>query len=414
MPEETKPQDVTETQLAALVSKSLEASFGPRLKTLEESIAKLGAPAGESRAGQMVGRDAAIIRSQEDQLSPEQRKGLLAGQFLRTVVVSRLERSSQLEVAQRIYGEGHPVVKAVAKALSSDVFGSGGALVPTEVSAEVIELLRPASAVRMLNPVMVPMDSGKLQIPKITGGATASYTAEAANGTVTSPTTGDLNLSAKKLVALVVLSNDLIRRASVQTDMLFRDDMVASIAQVSDYAFIRGAGDVGKPKGLRYWAPSGSVTATAGTTLANVTSDLSALVLALRTNNVRMLRPGWLMAPRSAEYVAWLRDGNGNLAFPEMAQGRLRSYPVGISNQIPTNLSTNQSELYFADFADVVIGETTQIILDASPEAAYYDGSAVQAAFSRDQTVLRAIVEHDLGMRHDASVAVKTGITYGA
>jgi hypothetical protein len=28
------------------------------------------------------------------------------------------------------------------------------------------------------------------------------------------------------------------------------------------------------------------------------------------------------------------------------------------------------------------------------------------AAFSQDQTVVRAIVQHDVGMRHDASVAV--------
>lgn len=399
----TQPQDVTETQLAALINKGLEATFGPRLKALEDSIGALAKPAGESRAGQI------LVRGPEEQVPDAQRKGLIVGQYVRCVAAAKLFGERPIDIAKKFYGESHPVLKA----LSSDLFGSGGALVQTEVSSEIIELLRPASVVRTLNPVIVPMDSGKLSLPKITGGATASYVAEGANASLTNPTTGDLNLSAKKLAALVVLSNDLIRRASVQSDMLFRDDAVAAIAQRSDLAFIRGDGASNTPMGLRYWAPSGNVTATAGTTLAQVTSDLSALILALRTGNVRMIRPGWLMAPRTAEYIAWLRDGNGNLAFPEMAQGRLRGYPVGISNQIPTNLSTNQSELYFADFADVVIGETTSVIVDASTEAAYYDGSAVQAAFSRDQTVIRAIVEHDLGMRHDASVAVKTGITYG-
>lgn len=403
--EKAAPQDVTESQLSAIVSKAVESAFGTRLTELEKAVKSLG----EKKAGPSVG-DFVTVRAPEDQVPDEKRKGLLLGQFVRCVATSKMFGGSLRDNAVKAYGESHPVTKA----LSSDVYGSGGALVPTEVSAELIELLRPASAVRRLNPVILPMDNGKLQVPKITGGATAAYVAEGANISPSSPTTGDLNLSAKKLAAVVALSNDLIRRASVAADMVFRDDAVAAIAQRSDLAFIRGDGASNTPMGLRYWAPSGNVTATAGTTLAQVTTDLQKLINFLESGNVRMIRPGFLMAPRSKNYLMFLRDGNGNLAFPEMKDGNLLGYPFAATTQIPTNLSTNQSELYFADFADVVIAETTQVILDASGEAAYYDGIAVQAAFSKDQTVIRAIVEHDLGMRHDASVAVITGVTYGA
>jgi hypothetical protein len=62
--------------------------------------------------------------------------------------------------------------------------------------------------------------------------------------------------------------------------------------------------------------------------------------------------------------------------------------------------------VYFADFADVVIGEATTLLVDASTEAGYYDGSSQQSAFTLDQTVIRAIQEHDMAVRHAESVAV--------
>jgi hypothetical protein len=44
--------------------------------------------------------------------------------------------------------------------------------------------------------------------------------------------------------------------------------------------------------------------------------------------------------------------------------------------------------------------------VDASSEAGYYDGSAQQSAFTLDQTVIRAIQEHDMVLRHAESCAV--------
>lgn len=48
-----------------------------------------------------------------------------------------------------------------------------------------------------------------------------------------------------------------------------------------------------------------------------------------------------------------------------------------------------------------------------STEAAYKDAAGnMQAAFSRDETVMRAIVQHDIGMRHLPALAVLTGVTW--
>jgi HK97 family phage major capsid protein len=282
---------------------------------------------------------------------------------------------------------------------------------PEPIAAELIEFLRPMSVIRQMNPVMMPMDAGSLRVPKVTGGASAGYIAENNNISMTGQTFGQVQLNAKKLAAFVPISNDLIRRATQSADTVVRNDLAAALAQRGDLAFIRGDGLSGSPKGLRYWAPAANVlTMTTTVTLAHTTTDLGLLMLALMSNNVRMLRPGWLFAPRTYVYLMTVRDGNGNLVFaPEMSTGKLWGFPYKFTTQIPVNLAvtgTGETEVYFVDFMDVVIGEATTLLVDASTEAGYYDGSAQQSAFTLDQTVIRAIQEHDLILRHAESVAV--------
>lgn len=304
----------------------------------------------------------------------------------------------------------------LAKALGASTMTAGGALVPDQYSSEVIELLRPASVISRMGPRIVPMPGGTLTMPKLAGGSQASYVGENQNAGKTEPNFGQLRLTARKMAAVVPISNDLIRFSSPSADTLVRDDLVAAMAERGDLAMIRDAGAGNAPKGLRYWAPAGNVIpANATVNLANVTADIGKAVLALKNANVKMMKPGWLMAPRSEEYLLSVRDNNGKFAFrDEMLTGKLRGYPYATTTQIPTNLGGggDESEVYIADFVDVVIGEVEGIILDASTEAAYHDGSNVVAAFSLDQTVIRAILQHDLGMRHDASVAVLTAVKW--
>lgn len=385
-------------QIQAEVAKAMEAQAGTMRTTFyAEAFARGGGGAAHQQQAQ--------------------EKGILAAQYIRCMGASYLSKSgggsyrSALDIAKAEYG----AEAAVTRVLSATDFSSGGALVPREVAAEIIELLRPASVVRRMNPVIMGMDSGTMTIPKLTGGATATYTQENANIAVTGQTFGDVQLIARKLACIVVLSNDWLRRAVSGADAMVRDDTVAAIAQRSDLAFIRGDGTQNTPRGLRYLAPTANVIpSTVTPTLATITTDMGNLWLALRDDETRMLRPGWLWAPRVTNTLMTIRDGNGNYAFrDELLTGKFWGWPYADTTQIPVNLSlvagggdADHTEVYLTDFADFVIGETTQLILDLSGEAAYHDGSAVQAAFSKDQSVMRAIVEHDSGLRHDGSAAV--------
>lgn len=302
---------------------------------------------------------------------------------------------------------------------------AGGFLVPEAVSGEIIELLRPMSVIMSLQPTMVPLPNGNLTLNRQATGASASYIGEQQNIGATGVTFGQVKLSAKKLAALIPISNDLLRSASIAADRFVRDDLVMSLATRADLAFIRGSGTEFTPRGLRYQLTgyaaieaTNILTANATVNLANVTNDAARLELAIRNGDVTVIRPGWVMSPRTESYLQNLRDGNGNYVFPEMlARGVWRGKPYRVTTQIPDNLGggSNESELYLADFGHIVVGEHMGIMVEMSSEAAYVDvAGTMQAAFSRDETIMRAIQQHDIGTRHLRAIAVLTAVTWGA
>jgi HK97 family phage major capsid protein len=124
---------------------------------------------------------------------------------------------------------------------------------------------------------------------------------------------------------------------------------------------------------------------------------------------------GWLMSPSVYTYLEGLRDGNGNKVYPEMAAMKLKAWKIEFTNQLPEDLGVggNESEIYFVDFSQVLIPDTMNVRLDISTDATYMDGGQLVSAFSRDQTVIRVIAEHDFGLRHDKACAVGTGVRWG-
>lgn len=346
-------------------------------------------------------------------VADKREKGVTLSRIARALAACR---GNKLEASKFALEHYKDPVTSKYLALSASTGSAGGFWVPDQLAAEIIELLTPMTAVRSLNPTLAPLPNGSLTLPKIAGGATASYIGEQQNLPKSEVTAGQVKLAAKKLGCVVPISNDLMRYASASADAIVRNDIVRALGQAEDSAFIRGTGTAFTPKGLRNWTVAANTFgANATVNLANVTDDLKKLLGLLEDANVRMLRPGWIGHPRSFRYLQFVRDGNGNFAFKsEIEQGRLLNYPFRATTLVPKNLGggSDESELYFADFADVVIADVPMIVLEVSSEATYDDGGTLRSAFSRDETVVKMIVEHDLGMRHDESVAYMSAVKW--
>lgn len=307
----------------------------------------------------------------------------------------------------------------VARALNTGVTGEGGALIPQDFMADLIELLRALTAVRGASPMEVGMPMGNLTIPRLAGGATAAYQNELDDITISQERFDDVNFVARKLTAMVPVSNDLIRRAPIGVEEVVRDDLVQTVARREDLAFLRGDGTDKGPRGMRALAlpanvisiPAMPASPAPGDQLTAILGAASAAILALQNGMSRMIRPTWFMAPTTARFIATARDQVGGFYFKdEIEAGRWEGYPLKLTQQLPTNLSvganTKGSEIYFCDMADFVIADTYNVVVDASDVAAYNDGTGMVSSFQRDQSLFRVISEHDCNMRHLQSLVV--------
>ena len=351
----------------------------------------------------------------------QQGLGFKAARFAVGQLVLRTEgRQAACEYVERVLGDSD-----VAKALNTSGVATGGALIPQRFSDDFIELLRAAAVVRQCEPTIIDMSGGNLTIPRLAGGATAGYQGELDDMASSQETFDDLQLNAKKLTALVPVSNDLLRRAAINLESLVRDDMTQTMARREDLAFLIGDGSGVSPIGLlNLCAAANKIIGTPfadntnATILTNVVGVLQGMELTLRNNFSRMIRPRWITTPTTISFLKGLRDQVGNFVFKaELDLGTLNGIPFFITQQLPTNLTAatnvanvtanNGAYLFLADFADVILAETFRMVVDASDVASYKDtGGNMVSAFIRDQTAFRLIAEHDFNVRHQGSLAV--------
>lgn len=356
----------------------------------------------------------------------EREKGLAFARVLRALARSKAEGSGA-EAAPaylKLWGDhdlADQLVDSRQKAMAAGVATAGGFLVPQQYATEIIDVLRARTVMRRMGVPTIQMSTGTFNIPKITQGSTGYYIGENTNITKSELKTGNLQLTFKKLAALVPVSNDLLRYSQPSADAIIRNDVVRALQAREDQAFIRDDGTAGTPKGLRYCinVATNLINATNAVALATVTTDLGRCILLLQEQNIPLSRGGWIFAPRTLHYLMTVQNTNGFFVYrDELLRGTLWGYPFAVTTTIPitqmnVGATADESEVYFGDFDEAILGESANLIVDASQEAAYYDGSSVVAAYSQDQTVVRAIMEHDFALRRDTAFGVLQGVRWG-
>jgi HK97 family phage major capsid protein len=329
-------------------------------------------------------------------------KGLLAGRTVRYLYLARGDMGRAYELAQA--NGDVAITEAYNKAMASDVFSTGGSLIPAEFTEGIIDELNAKSVVRQSGVDTWSMNTGSLSAPFIDTGATAAYVgSEGSNIVPSTPTTGQLQFQDKKLAALVPISNDMLRKGGAQVDRIIRDNIVRKLRLKEDITFIRSDGTLGEPQGLLYWAKDGGTVFNANATFnaANAATDLARAMRELEDLDVPLEGAVWLAAPRTKWALARLLDGNSNYIYRDeiVERNELLGHPLFVTSQIPTNLggSSNESELYLYNAPLCVIAEQEFLLMEMFDNAAYHDGSAVQSGVSRDESVMRAIALHDFG-----------------
>ncbi len=347
-------------------------------------------------------------------------KGKVLGRLVRSLMATRFDPYAAIQQAKAKWADQEKdLFEAVEKAMSAGTGASGGFWLPSEMASQIIDYLDSEAVVRSTGVQVMPLDYGTMDIPKVTSGPTGHYVGEAGAAAVSQMGAGQVKLVAKELVAIVPITLRLLTFGGDMADNIVRRGLVRSLGTTEDRAFLRGTGSEYAPKGMRYLAPSASITATNGSDLASVRADLQELWDALEGADVRMENPVIFMNPRSKNYLKYsVSDGNGNLVFaPEIREGKLSEATLKVTTSVPKNLGAggDESELILCDMSYAVIGQATQIMLSGSDQASYVDENDVtHSCFQENITLVKATIYNDFALTQDQACAVKTGVQYGA
>lgn len=120
---------------------------------------------------------------------------------------------------------------------------TGGSTVAPPTLGDLIDLQRNLEVFSRAGATNVTLPpNGRMQYPKLTGGATAYWVGETASITASQETTGSLSLEAKKAALRVPLTVELMRFSDSNVDGMVRLDMAKQGALLVDLAQLQGTG----------------------------------------------------------------------------------------------------------------------------------------------------------------------------
>lgn len=419
---------MTKAELEELKKRALEAKKSQEAPpATEDPNAKrwgLTDPWPERRAQLMRGSEG-LNPSEARELERREKaygKGHMIARMLRATMCAELNRWSADDAPLRVLADVYkdPLAAKVwggemERALSAEKPSEGGYLFGPTMSDDFIGLIRPASMLLRLGVTEVPMPDGNLTVPRQEDGTSVTWAGE--NEDVNSsddPSFGDVKLSAKKAVAIVAISNDLLRVQSVQADQIVERDARRAMAQEIDTQGLIGPGSQNKPLGLLRDPGMTDLAINAAVDGDTFTKFLKALL----DNDVdlnfgltgqreddeglaNLSRIAWLFNSSIWEDAYNLKVGDVYVFREEMDRGRLLGWPFGVTSKLANGADQHgKTTIAFADWSEGWMGRQGSLEFDASREAAYKNSAGtVVAAYSRDQTVLRLIAKIDTRVR---------------
>jgi HK97 family phage major capsid protein len=353
---------------------------------------------------------------------PWKGKGFQFAQVVRAVAISDMTRGmSPLEAASEVLRsktladameKKFKQVEALRKSgmVESDAT-VGGAWVPDEWVNDFIGMLDTTAALPRTGIYRLTMARASLKIPKLTSGVSVGYIGERMAPPMSTPGTGQMGFTVKKMGCAVVMSKDLIRDSAVSVEPLIRNRAMIAMGLKLDITGIRSKGGEFSPTGLRYLMKEDHAVAMDSDTPDKIDSGLIDLIGMVEDSNVPLIGCGWLMTPRAKRRLMKVRHANtGHYPYRDELKGAsptLHGYPVFITNQIPNDLNNgHQTEITFGAFPHFYVAENMGIEVKSSDVAAYRaEGNTIETAFSNDELVIQLQARHDFQLAHEEAFA---------
>jgi HK97 family phage major capsid protein len=292
---------------------------------------------------------------------------------------------------------------AEQRVMATSAIGSGGALMPSVLSARVIDAARAAAVVFRAGAQTLPMDAAEVNLARVAQDPVPSWKGENQPAMPSDVALERLALRARTLVGLVKASVELIEDAPNAGDVI-ETTLAAALALELDRAALRGQSDGGgatMPLGIR---------GTSGVNLVAVSGlvdldDFSAAVERITTLNGPSEGLSVIMNPRTWGSIDRMKDGEGLPVRGPASWEALRKFQT---TSIPITLAPGTAtEPLLGFFPSLVVGMRTELQIEASRVAADSDGSA----FRNLQVWIRAYLRADVLVTRETWFSVLTGVT---
>lgn len=386
------PNVVTLEEIKGLIDTEVNAEIAKSFDGVKAELAGLKKAVSSQKEVEKGIRQARLIRAQIETIVKRAQGASIKNNSI-------LEEVS--EIVRKRYSETDPSFVDEVNARAKDLMatGNGGNLIVETYANEFLDLLWNNTILDKVGVRFMPTSTGNLTIPKILSGVAAGYVGEGGTIETSTITFGKIKLSVKKLMALVPISNDLLRYTSVNVDAMLRDQLLKQLAQVADYAVLYGKGGEYEPRGI---VNTDKIIkeASAQTTVATRAMGLQ-MLKALGKVNHSLSGLFWLMGWDT--YINLLDEKATDIGYrnPEMAQGQFLGHPFIVSNNVKNDGTYEDLLLVKFDDMEAIQGMNVEIV--ASTEASIPTATGTLSAFAQDYTFVRAIVEHDFALAHGNS-----------
>lgn len=258
----------------------------------------------------------------------------------------------QAEIQKKAFANylrrGGDIPEEDRKALTVSNDEQGGFLAPAEMSTEFVRDLVEVSPIRTVASVR-GITSPSVKYPKRTGGTNAQWEGEAEEAEESTVTFGQLEVTARKLMTYVDISNELLSDSGGTAEAEVRLALAEDFGKKEGAAFVNGTG-AGQPEGLMV-NPDIAETVNGNATLLSPDAMIRlmyALPAMYRNAGV------WLVNGTTLGVIRSLKDGDGRMLWqpsfqagqPETILGR----PVIEAVDMP-DVATDSFPILFGDFS---------------------------------------------------------------
>jgi HK97 family phage major capsid protein len=295
---------------------------------------------------------------------------------------------------------------SITKAQGDGIGASGGFLVPTELETAILDLRDSYGAFRR-RALKWPMSSDSSVFPRRVGSAQAFFFGEGSTASGTSLQADAVNLTAKKLGALVTLSSELNEDAIVDVVDYIANELAWAFAVKEDDCAFNGDGTsaYGGIRGIGPTALDGNhgiakVTAAVGhnTFLTLDTTDLAKLMGAVRAS--AMPRSAWYVSAQGfSQTFSRIAAATGSTLAETTEDGittwAYNGFPVILTPKLPQSSGSLSGSMMLA-FGDMygtaVIGQRRGLTIAQSQDRYLENDQIAILATERFDAVI-----HDMG-----------------